>query len=175
MSPAAIPALDTPRLRLRRHRLDDFAKVAGLWADPEVVRHIGGRAFSEEESWHRLLRYAGHWSLLGYGMWLAETREDGRFVGEVGLFEGRREIDPSFRDAPEAGWVLAPWAHGQGYATEALEAVLRADEAARGAGARTVCMIDPGNLASARVAAKAGYRPYLETAYKGSPVVLYER
>lgn len=174
MEPAN-PSLETERLRLRRHRLADYPDVVALWSDPEVVRHIGGRPFSEEESWHRLLRYAGHWALLGYGMWVAETRDEGRFVGEVGLFEGRREIDASFRDSPEAGWVLAPWAHGRGYATEALSAVLAADEAARGAGARTVCMIDPDNLASARVAAKVGYQPYLKTAYKGAPVVLYAR
>lgn len=169
------PVLETERLRLRRHRLEDLPPVAALWADPVVVRHIGGRPFTEEECWHRLLRYAGHWSLLGYGMWAVETRGDGRFVGEVGLFEGRREIDESFRASPEAGWVLAPWAHGRGYATEALEAVLADDARARGPDARTVCMIEPDNHASARVAAKVGYRPYMQTTYKGAEVILYAR
>ena len=61
----AAPTLETPRLALRAHRRDDFAACAAMWADPEVVRHIGGRTFSAEESWSRLLRYGGLWTLLG--------------------------------------------------------------------------------------------------------------
>jgi RimJ/RimL family protein N-acetyltransferase len=58
------PALDTDRLTLRGHGLADFADSLRLWSDPDVTRYIGGRPFTEEEVWSRLLRYAGHWSLL---------------------------------------------------------------------------------------------------------------
>ena len=60
------PAIETARLSLRAHALADFAESAAMWADPEVTRHIGGKPFSEEQSWHRLLRYVGHWALLGF-------------------------------------------------------------------------------------------------------------
>lgn len=56
------PAIETERLTLRGHRLEDFAESAAMWADPEVTRYISGRPFSAEEIWARLLRYVGHWS-----------------------------------------------------------------------------------------------------------------
>ncbi len=36
------PTLITERLRLDAHTLDDFDSLAALWADPLVVRYIGG-------------------------------------------------------------------------------------------------------------------------------------
>jgi RimJ/RimL family protein N-acetyltransferase len=72
------------------------------------------------------------------------------------------------------GWVLAPWAHGRGLATEAVRAVLAWSDANL-PGTRTVCMIDPGNRASMRVADKCGYRVYAETTYMGDPTRLCER
>src|ERR1700728_4453717 len=99
-----VPVLETERLRLRGHRLDDFAACADMWADPIVTRHIGGQPFSEEESWTRLLRYAGHWALLGFGYWVVHEKDSQRFVGEVGFLNARREIAPSFGGTPEIGW-----------------------------------------------------------------------
>jgi RimJ/RimL family protein N-acetyltransferase len=167
-----VPILQTDRLTLRGHRLDDFAECFAMWADPAVTRYIGGRPFTEEEVWARLLRYVGHWSLLGFGYWVVCERSTGRFVGEVGFADFKRDLKPSFEGAPEAGWVLARWASGQGFATEAVRAIVAwADERF----ARTVCMIDAGNAASVRVAAKCGYREWHKTAYKGTPAILYER
>lgn len=98
----------------------------------------------------------------------------GRFVGEVGFGDFRRDMSPSFGDTPEAGWVLAPWSHGRGYATEAVAAALAWGDARFEAG-RTVCMIDPRNAPSLRVAAKSGYVEYGRTDFRGSAVVLLER
>lgn len=168
-------SIDTERLTLRVHRLEDFPDSLALWGDPMVTRYIGGRPFKEEEVWQRLLRYAGHWSLLGFGYWVVRERGSGRFVGEAGFANGRRQLEPSFGDAPESGWALAPWAHGKGYATEAVRAVLAWGEARFGPGRRTVCMISPENLPSLRVAAKCGYREYARTTYHDDPTILFER
>jgi RimJ/RimL family protein N-acetyltransferase len=78
-----VPILETERLRLRGHRLDDFVQCAAMWADRNVTRHIGGKPLTEEESWTRLLRYVGHWALLGFGYWVAEEKASGNFVGEI--------------------------------------------------------------------------------------------
>ena len=43
-------------------------------------------------------------------------------LGEAGLLESRRAIDPPLA-WPEMGWALAPAAHGKGYAAEALAAM----------------------------------------------------
>ncbi len=64
-SSVEVPILESERLKLRGHGLDDFIHSAAMWADPEVTRYIGGKPLTEEESWARLLRYVGHWSLLG--------------------------------------------------------------------------------------------------------------
>jgi RimJ/RimL family protein N-acetyltransferase len=170
----AIPTLTTERLVLTGHTLEDFDESAAMWADPVVTRHIGGRPFTGEEVWARLMRYAGHWALKGYGYWLVREREGGRFVGEVGFADWRRELDPPFDGAPEAGWVLAPWSHGQGFGGQAVAAISAWGDA-HFAGARTVCMIDPENQASLRLAARAGYAEYARTAYHGSATVLLER
>ena len=42
---------DTERLVLRVPTLDDFEESAAMWSDETVVRHIGGRPFTREESW----------------------------------------------------------------------------------------------------------------------------
>ena len=119
----------------------------------------------------RLLRYGGVWALLGFGFWCVRERDTGRFVGEVGLADFHRDVD--WGSDPECGWVLAPWAQGRGYATEAITAAL--DWRDRHLpGARTVCMISQDNTASLRVAGKCGFRFVRDADYHG-PVKLFER
>jgi len=172
--PPDIPVLTTERLILRGHRVEDFDELARLRADPRVARHIGGKTLTPAESWSRLLGAAGHWTLMGYGFWVVEERASGRLVGEVGLADFKRDIEPGFGGAPEAGWVLAPWSHGKGYATEAAEAALAWAEKNLGM-ARCVCMIDVDHPASRRVAEKCGFTLFAETEFKGDPVILLER
>ena len=167
------PTLVTARLVLRAHSPADLPDLAAMWADAQVVRHIGGRPFTREEVWTRLLRAAGMWALLGFGYWVVREREGGAFVGELGLADFRRELEPPFGEAPEAGWALSAAMHGQGYAGEALAAVHAWADVALGV--RTVCMIAPANLASIAVARRCGYRPYTDALYKGAATTLFER
>ena len=169
-----VPALETARLRLRGHRPEDLDACAAMWADPAVIRHIGGRPFSGEEVWGKILRYAGHWALLGFGYWAIEDKASGRFVGEAGFADFKRDIVPPFDGAPEIGWALAPWAHGKGLASEAVGTAVAWGDGHFGAG-RTVCMIDPENSASLRIAEKTGYREFARTSYKGTPTILFRR
>jgi RimJ/RimL family protein N-acetyltransferase len=168
-----IPTVETERLILRGHRADDLDDSAAMWGDADVVRYIGGRQFSREEVWARLLRYVGHWSLLGYGYWAVHEKASGRFVGEVGLADFKRDLEPRL-DAPEVGWVLATWSHGKGFATEAVRAALAWGASQLGA-ERTVCIIDPPNAASIHVAEKCGYKEVGHLTYKGSAALLFER
>jgi len=169
-----IPTVETARLRLRGHRAEDFDDCAAMWADPRVVRHIGGRPFPAEETWAKILRYAGLWSLLGFGYWAVEERASGRYVGDVGLADFKRDVQPSFDGAPEIGWALMPWAQGKGFATEAVGAAVGWGDRHLAAAA-TVCMIDPDNAASIRVAEKCGYREFAHATYKGHPTILFRR
>lgn len=144
-----------------------------MWADAGVVRFIGGRVSSPEESWSRLLRYAGMWPLLGYGYWCVRDRRDGRFVGEIGFADFRRNISRDLEGVPEAGWALACWAHGQGFAREALSAALSWGD--RHLGPETICMIDDANIASVKLAQSYGYKPVREVRYKGKGTRIYSR
>jgi len=110
------PVLTIKRLVMRGHTLADRAGSAAMWADPAVVRHITGKPSTPEESWSRLPQYGGLWILLGFGYWLVDGRGSGAFVGEVGFGDFRRDLEPSFDNAPEAGWVLAAGAQRRGYA-----------------------------------------------------------
>ena len=169
-----IPTIETERLRLRGHRVEDFRECAAMWGDAAVTRYIGGRPFTAEEVWARLLRYAGHWTLLDFGFWLIEEKATGNFVGEAGLAEFQREIEPRIQGVPEMGWVLSPPWYGRGYATEAVRAALAWGEQRFGA-ARTVCLIHPENSASLRVAEKCGFRELVRTTYHGQPTLMFER
>ena len=171
----SVPILETARLTLRGHGAETLDDSLALWSDPEVNRHISGKPSGREEVWARVLRYIGHWAVAGYGFWQIRERATGRFVGEAGLADGKRDLAISFEGAPEAGWVLAPWAHGRGYATEAMTAVLGWSDAAAHVGPRTVCLINPDNTASLRVAEKCRYRELARADYKGAEVIVFER
>jgi RimJ/RimL family protein N-acetyltransferase len=169
-----IPVLETERLTLRGHRLDDFPACAAMWADPIVTRHIGGKPLTEEESWARLQRYVGHWAMLGFGYWVVEEKATGKFAGEVGFADLKRGLDGSLKDAPEIGWVLASQFHGKGYATEAVRAAIVWGDGHFGR-CQTICIIDPENRASMRVAEKCGYRELRMATYKRQPIVVFAR
>src|SRR5271170_6408856 len=101
------PVLETKRLTLRGHRLNDFAACAAMWADPVVTRHIGGKPITEEEAWTKFLRYVGHWDLLGFGYWVVQEKATGKFAGEIGFADYKRDLEASLKHLPEIGWVFA--------------------------------------------------------------------
>jgi RimJ/RimL family protein N-acetyltransferase len=169
-----LPVLETERLLLRRHHLDDFPHSAAMWADPNVTRFIREKPFTREESWARFLRYIGHWKILGFGYWVVLDKATNQFSGEVGFANFRRNIEPSLEDTPEIGWALTPPVQGKGYATEAVRAVVAWGENHFGS-ARTACIIAPENLASIRVAQKCGYRELQHTTYMSHPTIMFVR
>ncbi len=167
------PTLTTPRLTLRGHRPDDLDDCAAMWADPAIYAMIGGKPRAREDVWIRLLRSIGQWSAFGYGSWVLRETATGRFVGEFGLIEARRAIVPSIDDAPEVGWTLAPWAHRQGFAAEALAAVFAWVDARPIA--RTICIIDPANAPSIRLAERVGFRTMTTGVYHDKPILIFDR
>lgn len=168
------PLIETDRLRLREHAAKDFDDVASLWSNPEVVRHISGVPARRDESWARILRYAGLWSLLGYGYWAVETRREGRFVGEVGLADFRRQMQPPLENLPEAGWAFHPDAQGRGLATEAMEAVLSWADNSLDAEA-TICILNPDHARSAALAKRLGFRQLRHVQFNGAPTLVMQR
>ncbi len=171
---SVVPELETSRLRLRGYKPDDFDAWFAMSQLPAFHRYLTPEPLPAEEVWKLLLRSAGHWLIVGYGFWAVEEKASGRFIGGIGFLNLKRDLDPPLGDAPEIGWVLDPAVHGRGYASEGVAAALAWGESHFGP-VRTVCIIDPGNEPSLRVAAKFGYREYARTTYHGAPVVLLER
>lgn len=168
------PVLETERLLLRPHRPEDHDAYARLWADPATVRFIGGRPFTRSESWIRILRQIGHWQVQGFGFWALEDRATGELAGEAGFHDLRRDIVPAFDGIPEAGWALGPAFHGRGLGREVVTAIHAWGDRRLGAG-RSVCIIEPENRASLRLAEAVGYRDPVETRHAGTPILLLTR
>jgi RimJ/RimL family protein N-acetyltransferase len=168
------PVLETERLHLRTHRVDDLPSCATMWAEEGVTRFIGGKPLTEEETWLRMLRHAGHWSLLGFGYWVVEEKDTGKFLGEAGLAEFRREITPPIVGTPEAGWVFADSSHGKGYASEAMRAILAWGETRFG-NDRTVCLIDPENFASLKLGERLGFKEEVRTIFRSHATIILGR
>ncbi|HEV7352046.1 MAG TPA: GNAT family N-acetyltransferase [Brevundimonas sp.] len=168
------PVLTTQRLALIPVAVTDHDEIAALWRDPVFTRAIAGRGpLSDEEVWLRLLRDIGHWTVLGRGNWTLRLTATGAYVGSVGVLEYRRDCEPTL-DAPELGWGVGPSFQGQGLAREALDAALDwCDRELRAP--RTVCLIDPGNAASLKLADRVGYRHLAPAQYLGKGVLLLER
>ncbi len=143
-------------------------------ADEVVVRHLGGRPFSREETWRKILASPGLWELLGYGYWAVERLEDGAYLGQIGFADFKRDMAPSIEDLPEMGWIFAPGAQGKGYAPEAAEAALAWADSNLHA-PEIVAIIDHGNAASIRVAEMAGFARREEAIYRGEPILLFRR
>jgi RimJ/RimL family protein N-acetyltransferase len=170
----AIPVIETERLILRGHRLEDLGGCITMWSDPAVTRFIGGKPSTEQQTWMRMLGYLGHWSLMKFGYWAIEHRQTASFAGELGFADFKRDLAPSMKSAPELGWVLASQFHGQGLATEAVRAAVAWGDT-HFASPRTVCMIDPDNLASIRVARKCGYEVFERASYHDRPALFFSR
>jgi RimJ/RimL family protein N-acetyltransferase len=168
------PVLETPRLRLRGFRASDLDAQAAAMTDPEVVRHLGGSPMSREDTWRKILASPGLWALLGYGYWVAERREDGAYLGQIGFADFKRDMSPNIENIPEMGWIIAPKAQGQGYAAEAVLAAL--DWADQAMGKREiVAIISHENGPSIRVAEKGGFSVREEAVYKSEPILLFRR
>jgi len=162
-----IPVIETPRLRLRGPGEGDLDAFAAMMADPEVGRFKGfGRGASREQSWGGLANILGHWVLRGHGLFMAERRDTGEFVGTVGL------IEPLGWPGPEISWTLDRRHWGQGLATEAALAVRGWALGDLGRD-RVISLIHPENVASIRVAEKIGGRHREDVSFLGEPVRLY--
>lgn len=143
-------------------------------AEPVVHRHVGGKPLAGEDLWRRLCAAAGMWSMVGFGGWAVELRSDGRLVGNVGLFNAWRDLEPQFGDGPEMGWIFAPEVHGQGLAGEACRAALDwADEHLQPTPIWAI--IAPENEASHRLAGRLGFEKIADSRYHDEPTVVLRR
>lgn len=135
----------TERLTLRPVGEDDIRRIAELAGDWDVARMTGRVPYPYSEA------LAREWITgLQEGEFVRGIEYGGKLVGVCGYTPGRRKT------AEIGYWIGKPY-WGQGFATEAAQAIV--DHCFRTAGlARLTCCHFVENHASARVIAKLGFR-----------------
>lgn len=113
--------LETSRLRLRQWRQEDFPAFASLNADAEAMQFYSD-VLSTEESNVLGHKFESLISDRGWGFWAVELKESKKFIGFVGLNEPAYKLPVT--PCVEVGWRMAKIYWGNGYATEAANAVL---------------------------------------------------
>ena len=174
-------ALATQRLRLRMPVAGDATAAVELVTDPDVMRFLGGQVVPEEHVGTVVERWIRRWEENGIGFFVVEDREDGAFLGRVGLsiWDVRGWTHATLAGAgehaqPELGWALVRSRWGRGYATEAAAAVRDWAFEERGI-RRLISLVAPDNLASAAVARRLGAVPTPEvTLFDSGAAVVWE-
>ena len=168
------PRLETERLVLRAFRAEDLEPLSAIWSDPQVTRFIGGKPLSREDTWRRSLAACGQWPYTGFGYWIAELKESGEVVGQVGFADFKRDMEPSLVGEPELGYVFAPTVHGKGIAFEGCKAALDWADSTLDAPSYPA-IIGTENVASIRLAEKLGFVREPDGTYRGEPIALFRR
>lgn len=145
--------LTTERLELRWMNEDDATGHYAVFSDPVVARYWSSEPWTDIGQAHQAIASTIAAYADGSGMRLAIVlRDSGEMIGNVSLhrfFEQNRRC--------EIGYALASKHWGQGYATEALRAIIRYGFDALDLN-RIEADIDPRNIGSARVLEKLGFR-----------------
>lgn len=168
--------IETDRLILREHRIDDFDAYIPLWTQ-RLAGPDGGYRFPplrDEDVWARLLRWIGHRHVFGFAPFLVFDRASGRLAGEVGFGHFHRGNGRGFDDVPEVMWTMHPDFHGKGLAGEAAAAAVEWFDTHHPS-PRMVCMIEPDNVASLKLAKRFGFREFGRGEYKRSLNIFLER
>ena len=107
--------IEKERLVLRDWREEDAAPFATMNADPRVMEFFL-RPLTRPESDAAVARMRAFIRDHDYGLFAAEEKRSGAFLGFVGL--SPVPFEAPFTPATEIGWRLARTAWGSGYATE---------------------------------------------------------
>lgn len=155
--------VETERLVLRQFCLSDADAMNRVFGDPEVMRFGDGIQTMQwvQDCLGRCLDNDQQKS--GIEPWAVVEKSSTETIGYCGLFHFP---DVCGQPETEIGYRLARAYWRKGYATEAVMAVR--DYAFNTLGiARLIAIIDPQNLASIRVAEKAGMRYEKAVMFKG--------
>lgn len=113
---------ETERLRLRTWSEDDLLPYADLNADPKVMEFFPS-TLRFDDSYSSYRRIQDGFRRHGYGLWAAESKVTGEFMGFIGL--SIPSFEASFTPCVEIGWRLSQRYWGQGLATEGAQLALR--------------------------------------------------
>lgn len=144
--------LETERLILRRLLPEDLDDLFALYRDPEIRRYFPEGTLTYEETQEEL-----EWFLNGHpehpelGLWATIHKETHQFIGRCGLLpwtiDGQYDV--------EVAYLLSKAYWRQGLGTEVARAILNYGFEQLHL-SRLICLIDPDNQASIKVAQNIG-------------------
>jgi RimJ/RimL family protein N-acetyltransferase len=145
--------LTTERLRLVPFADEHLSALNLLGSDIEVMRYVGGRTESLEDTQAAIERVKARWAEWGYSWWAFFEQASGELVG-AGCIQhlGREKANPL-----EIGWRLRRDRWGRGLASEAARTMAAfAFDALHAPLLRAIC--HPDNAASAQLMKRLGMR-----------------
>jgi [ribosomal protein S5]-alanine N-acetyltransferase len=149
-----IERMATARLSLRRPSIRDLDAIFAITSDPRATFHNPSDAITTgAEAIDLFERWEEQWDRYGFGYWTVRMHDRPQILGFCGVkvmqFQGSTMLNLFYR--------LDPAVWSRGIASEAATAVV-AWAGASVPGCTIIARVRPGNLASQRVALKAGLR-----------------
>jgi RimJ/RimL family protein N-acetyltransferase len=168
------PTLTTARLTLSPPEASDFEDSAAMWSDPLVTRHIGGRTSTPEEAGSACCAPGACGRCWAMATGRRARRRPAAMSARSASPTSTAASRPSIDGVPEMGWALAGWAHGRGFASEAIAAGpgLGPHPVGRRAGG---LHHRPRQRPSLKLALKMGFLEVARTTYREAPTVLLQR
>jgi RimJ/RimL family protein N-acetyltransferase len=160
--------VETERLIVRKWRDSDAGEVAAIYAKPEVMQYIPRGVWSAEQTQRIVARMRELDEEQGFGFYPIVLKSSGTIAGHCGLgyLEKSGEV--------ENAYVLDSPYWGQGYASEAVNAVL-ARAFSSTALTRIVAVAMPENARSIAVMKRVRMTELGPARHFGMTVVKYER
>jgi [ribosomal protein S5]-alanine N-acetyltransferase len=159
--------LTSERMSFRVMEPADEASLELLDGDPRVRAFFPGGTSTRPSSKQRIEDSRASFASRGFCDFIVEDKASGTFMGRAGLKQmAGGEI--------EAGYLfLAPF-WGQGFATEALQALLAWFKPGLAAKGRVIALAPTRHLASLRVMEKSGMTRFQTAMYEGVECTFYE-
>ncbi|MDQ7729842.1 GNAT family N-acetyltransferase [Halomonas sp. SpR8] len=163
-----VQTCETERLFIRTLSLDDVPELTTILSDPEVMKY-SIRGVCDEAATRRFIE----WCLKSYashsiGPLALVEKVSGKLIGFCGV--GTEEVNGV--EEIGLGYRLAKQYWSKGLASEAVQAVLN-DAFSQKQLSSVVAIIEPENIASLKVAEKAGFATFNTLEFHGRPVRLY--
>lgn len=111
--------LETERLFLREHTIDDAEYAYNLNLDPEVIKYTGDESFESIDEAQKFLLSYNHYKKYGFGRWAVINKVTQEYLGWCGL-----KYTPEL-DEYDIGYRLFKKHWNKGYASEAAIACLK--------------------------------------------------
>ena len=162
--------METPRLIVRYFTIRDLEALVPILANSQVMEFsilgVHSRQQTKQFIEQRLLSYLEP----GFGLYALIHKEYKELIGYCGFFVQRVE---QYKEV-EVGYRLAAQYWGQGLATEAARSICEYGRKKFNF-KRLICLIEPDNKRSIRVAEKLDMKLEKEIVYYGINVQLYSK